>query len=107
MAALLVSKGHLISKVSALSEFIECRYEIRKFKKIKQRHLKKITELKQENRELKQQALEVKKHDFNLKREVEEAKYTALAEVENASQHIDIKDADQTRVLVVPTNQCR
>ena len=40
---------------------IECRYEIREFKKTKQRHLKKIAELKQENRELKHQALEVKK----------------------------------------------
>jgi len=40
---------------------IECRYEIREFKKTKQRHLKKIAELKRENRELKQQALEVKK----------------------------------------------
>jgi len=39
---------------------IECRYEIREFKKTKQRHLKKIAELKQENRELKQQALEKK-----------------------------------------------
>ncbi|SMG65196.1 hypothetical protein BMETH_3143135275669, partial [methanotrophic bacterial endosymbiont of Bathymodiolus sp.] len=29
---------------------IECRYEIREFKKTKQRHLKKIAELKQENR---------------------------------------------------------
>jgi hypothetical protein len=33
-----------------------------KFKKTKQRHLKKIAELKQENRELKQQAVEVKKN---------------------------------------------
>ena len=40
---------------------IECRYQIREFKKTKQRHLKKIVELKQENRELKQQVLEVKK----------------------------------------------
>ena len=40
---------------------IECRYEIREFKKTKQRHLKKIAELKQENRELKLQTLEVKK----------------------------------------------
>jgi hypothetical protein len=40
---------------------IECRYEIREFKKTKQRHLKKIAELKQENRELKQRAREVKK----------------------------------------------
>jgi len=43
---------------------IECRYEIREFKKTKQRHLRKIAELKQENRELKQQALEVKKTPF-------------------------------------------
>ena len=43
---------------------IECRYEIREFKKTKQRHLKKIAALKQENRELKQQALEVKKTPF-------------------------------------------
>ena len=35
------------------------RYEIREFKKTKQRHLKKIAELKLENRELKHQALEV------------------------------------------------
>ena len=40
---------------------IECRYEIREFKKTKQRHLKKIAELKQENRELMQQTLEIKK----------------------------------------------
>ena len=40
---------------------IECRYEIREFKKTKQRHLKKIAELKLENRELRQQTLEVKK----------------------------------------------
>ncbi len=40
---------------------IECRYEIREFKKTKQRHLNKIAELKQENRELKLQMLEVKK----------------------------------------------
>ncbi len=40
---------------------IECRYEIREFKKTRQRHLKKIAALKQENRELKHQALEVKK----------------------------------------------
>jgi hypothetical protein len=40
---------------------IECRSEIREFKKTKQRHLKKIAELKLENRELKHQALEVKK----------------------------------------------
>ena len=40
---------------------IECRYEIREFKKTKQRHLKKIAELKRENRELKYQALEIKK----------------------------------------------
>ena len=40
---------------------IECRYEIREFKKTKQRHLKKIAALKQENRELKHQVLEVKK----------------------------------------------
>jgi hypothetical protein len=40
---------------------IECRYEIREFKKTKQRHLKKIAELKQENRKLKQQSREVKK----------------------------------------------
>ena len=40
---------------------IESRYEIREFKKTKQRHLTKIAELKQENRELKQQALEEKK----------------------------------------------
>jgi len=39
---------------------IECRYEIREFKKTKQRHLKKIAELKQENRELKYQAVEEK-----------------------------------------------
>ncbi|MEE9354180.1 MAG: hypothetical protein V3U75_01180 [Methylococcaceae bacterium] len=43
---------------------IECRYEIREFKKTKQRHLTKIAALKQENRELKQQALEVKKTPF-------------------------------------------
>ena len=43
---------------------IECRYEIREFKKTKQRHLTKITELKQENRELKQQILEEKKTQF-------------------------------------------
>jgi len=41
---------------------IECRYEIREFKKTKQRHLKKIAELKKENRELKLQTLEVKKN---------------------------------------------
>ena len=41
---------------------IESRYEIREFKKTKQRHLKKIAELKLENRELKHQALEVKKN---------------------------------------------
>jgi len=41
---------------------IECRYDIRELKKTKQRHLKKIAELKLENRELKQQALEVKKN---------------------------------------------
>ncbi len=40
---------------------IECRYEIREFKKTKQRHLNKIAELKKENRELKLQTLEVKK----------------------------------------------
>ena len=40
---------------------IECRYEIREFKKTKQRHLNKIAELKEENRELKLQTLEVKK----------------------------------------------
>jgi len=40
---------------------IECRYEIREFKKTKQRHLKKIAEVKRENRELKYQALEIKK----------------------------------------------
>jgi hypothetical protein len=40
---------------------IECRYDIREFKKTKQRHLKKIAELKLENRELKHQALAVKK----------------------------------------------
>ena len=40
---------------------IECRYEIRECKKTKQRHLKKIAELKQQNRELKHQALEIKK----------------------------------------------
>jgi len=40
---------------------IECRYEIREFKKTKQRYLKKIAELKQENRELEQQVLEIKK----------------------------------------------
>jgi hypothetical protein len=40
---------------------IECRYEIREFKKTKQRHLKKIAELKQENHQLKQQTLELKK----------------------------------------------
>jgi len=43
---------------------IECRYEIREFKKTKQRHLKKIAELRQEIRELKQQAFEVKKTLF-------------------------------------------
>ena len=41
---------------------IECRYAIREFKKTKQRHLKKIAELKKENRELKLQTLEVKKN---------------------------------------------
>ncbi len=40
---------------------IECRYEIREFNKTKQRHLKKIAALKQENRELKHQAVAVKK----------------------------------------------
>jgi len=40
---------------------IKCRYEIREFKKTRQRHLKRIAELKQENQELKQRALEVKK----------------------------------------------
>jgi len=40
---------------------IECRYEIRELKKTKQRHLNKIAELKLANRELKYQALEVKK----------------------------------------------
>ncbi len=40
---------------------IECRYEIREFKKTKQRHLNKIAELKEENHELKLQTLEVKK----------------------------------------------
>jgi len=40
---------------------IECRYEIREFKKTKQRHLTKIAELKRKNRELKQRPLEVKK----------------------------------------------
>ena len=40
---------------------IECRYEIREFKKTKQRHLKKIAELKRENRKLKYQAFEIKK----------------------------------------------
>ncbi len=40
---------------------IECRYEIREFKKTKQRHLKKIAELKQEIRELNLQTIEVKK----------------------------------------------
>ena len=43
---------------------IECRYEIREFNKTKQRHLKKIAELKQENRKLKHQALAVKKTQF-------------------------------------------
>jgi len=43
---------------------IESRYKIREFKKTRQRHLKKIAELKLENRELKQQALEVKKTEF-------------------------------------------
>ena len=43
---------------------IECRYEIRELKKTKQRHLQKIAVLKQENRELKHQALEVKKTRF-------------------------------------------
>ena len=43
---------------------IKCRYEIREFKKTRQRHLKRIAELKQENQELKQQALEVKKTQF-------------------------------------------
>ncbi len=36
---------------------IECRYEIREFKKTKQRHLTKIAELKKENHELKHQVL--------------------------------------------------
>ncbi len=40
---------------------INCRYKIREFKKTRQRHLTKIAELTQEIRELKQQALEVKK----------------------------------------------
>lgn len=40
---------------------IECRYDIREFKKTKQRHLTKIASLKQENDELRQQVLEIKK----------------------------------------------
>ncbi len=40
---------------------IECRYEIREFKKTKQRPLKKIAELKLENCKLKHRALEIKK----------------------------------------------
>ncbi len=40
---------------------IESRYKIREFKKTRQRHLKKIAELTQEIRALKQQTLEVKK----------------------------------------------
>jgi len=40
---------------------IKCRYEIREFKKTRQRHLKKILALKQEICELKQQLPEIKK----------------------------------------------
>ena len=40
---------------------IECRYQIREFKKTRQRHLTKIAELKQENRQFKQRELEAKK----------------------------------------------
>ena len=80
---------------------IGCRYEIREFKKTKQRHLKKIAELKQENRELKHQALEVKKHLCNVNRGVEPVRPFAPAEVGKGSQLIDIKDTDQTRMLYV------
>jgi len=47
---------------------IECRYNIRELKKTKQRHLKKIAELKLENRELKHQTLEIKKLNCHSKR---------------------------------------
>jgi hypothetical protein len=79
---------------------IECRYEIRELKKTKQRHLKKIATLKLENRELKHRALD-EKNNFNLKRDAEKAKSHSLDKAENIQQPIDIKDANQTRILCI------
>lgn len=54
----------LLSRESWKCIAIKCRAEIREFKKTKQRHLKKIEALKQENRALKQQVLEKKNTDI-------------------------------------------
>ncbi|NOR79838.1 MAG: hypothetical protein GQ529_03245 [Methyloprofundus sp.] len=45
---------------------IECRYKLRESRKTEKRHLKKIAELKLENRELKQLVEDEKKHQFSL-----------------------------------------
>jgi len=45
---------------------IECRYQLREYRKTEKRHLRKIAELKLENRELKQLVEDEKKHQFSL-----------------------------------------
>ena len=47
-------------------ETIECRYKLRESRKTEKRHLRKIAELKLENRELKQLVEDEKKHQFSL-----------------------------------------
>ena len=45
---------------------IKCRYKLRESRKTEKRHLRKIAELKLENRELKQLVEDEKKHQFSL-----------------------------------------
>lgn len=45
---------------------IECRYKLRESRKTEKRHLRKIAELKLENRELKQLFEDEKKHQSSL-----------------------------------------
>ena len=47
-------------------ETIECRYKLRESRKTEKRHLRKIAELKLENRELKQLVEDEKKHQLSL-----------------------------------------
>ena len=45
---------------------IECRYKLRESRKTEKRHLRKIAELKLENRKLKQLVEDEKKHQLSL-----------------------------------------